>query len=1037
MQRPKRQLLSGVLVLAMLFTTVPTVAAAASSSGEVKLYEDAAGTIPATGVGVALTDAAGTDKTITLTFDAVPAANDVYWLSVDGSAVTPVYVTAESGTPPVKTLPLNGSEPISLARFAPLNSGVADKVTIAGYQNLKQAEDFADYDAAYASFKDAVNWYLSAGFTNGGDSLRNFGYARDHFYRHELALIVYRLFGIVEDADFLAYSFADVVNFTDKYCDAVANLAAVGALADLKDVTSAPGEPGTFHPEYEVTWEDLLVLTYNAFKSPSSMLTDAGKVQANAIANATGATDKAAAVIAAFGLGTITTSDTLTKLGIVQYFYRIFGGTPLTKQKTYPDAAFAETTHGDPSNGNNREQYLDPVIRIDRDNAVDYDNSVGKRFVYESAKDDDGLGVALYVTDGANVTLKNPYIGSDAPSPITENALQLPTGPFDPLAYRFGVNANAIATGEGTVLNLVSDDGGLVLEARGDSMAGGLYTTAGSAINVKNAHIYSGGQHTSNITYNGTLRYDDSTILGAGRIFSSDFWSGDIVYKNSISYKNAGGMSGAGIIDESNSVFVLNSYTYGDSAYNLHGYGTLYYENSYVDTKASLNIMNNTSMLSDTAYLALDNTVYNVTGNVFAEVSRAGKAVAYINDSAITTASGPAVAMANMGSVNGNLPVGNDGLFDPDGLFRGGMELHVYGDTTFNGKSNALFVEVGYGYDLIVYTDNDNLAVYNIISKDPDFGVKGVGNVSVIKNGGSPEIVSAETLPNEPNYDEEANSVGGGGAPGGDSVTPTAKSLIGNMPILSTGVAALSGNTAAFTLKGFYSYDANGNYAGIAPYSVASATSPVGGAGAVIPESKAEEEEEATDSPAGAIASLPFSDVTAANWFYDAVKYVYDKGLFTGVSSGTFSPDTSMNRAMMVTVLYRLAGSPAADTDGAFNDVTDGSWYAEAVNWAANSGVASGYGDGRFGPLDNITREQLAAMLLRFAGLTGSAAQVNADLDRFDDAADISPWATDAMRWAVGTGLIQGTDAGLLNPRREATRAELATIVARYCELIE
>ena len=169
----------------------------------------------------------------------------------------------------------------------------------------------------------------------------------------------------------------------------------------------------------------------------------------------------------------------------------------------------------------------------------------------------------------------------------------------------------------------------------------------------------------------------------------------------------------------------------------------------------------------------------------------------------------------------------------------------------------------------------------------------------------------------------------------------------------------------------------------------------------------------------------PFVDVKETDWFYEAVYYCYDQGWFKGVSDTEFAPKAPMTRAMVVTVLWRLAGEPAITADAPFSDVEGGKWYSQAVAWAYMMGITQGYDDGRFGINDSVTREQLVVMLWRMLGKPAVAG----DLSGFRDADQISPWAKEAMSWAVGIGVINGDDTGALNPGGQATRAEVAQIM--------
>ena len=173
--------------------------------------------------------------------------------------------------------------------------------------------------------------------------------------------------------------------------------------------------------------------------------------------------------------------------------------------------------------------------------------------------------------------------------------------------------------------------------------------------------------------------------------------------------------------------------------------------------------------------------------------------------------------------------------------------------------------------------------------------------------------------------------------------------------------------------------------------------------------------------------ALPFTDVAEGDWYYDAVAYCWENGIMDGTSGTAFAPNLLLNRAMMAQVLYNLAGGTPAAAAG-FPDVSPTAWYADAVNWAAANGYVTGYDNGSYGPEDNLTREQLAVILYRYAGSPAPAGT----LDGFADAASASDYAVDALRWAVGEGLLTGKDGGRLDPTGTASRAELAQILARF-----
>ena len=189
-----------------------------------------------------------------------------------------------------------------------------------------------------------------------------------------------------------------------------------------------------------------------------------------------------------------------------------------------------------------------------------------------------------------------------------------------------------------------------------------------------------------------------------------------------------------------------------------------------------------------------------------------------------------------------------------------------------------------------------------------------------------------------------------------------------------------------------------------------------------------------TPARPAAPVGLPFADVSGSDWFYNDVRYVYEKGIMDGTGADRFSPNAPLTRAMIVTILYRMAGSPSVSGSSDFTDVAASKWFAKAVAWAAANGIVNGYGSGLFGPNDPVTREQLAAILYRYAVYGGmTAVTLEENLGSFADTAQLSAYAIQAMNWAVGQGLINGSGSNLV-PKAQATRAQVAAIIHRYLE---
>lgn len=180
-----------------------------------------------------------------------------------------------------------------------------------------------------------------------------------------------------------------------------------------------------------------------------------------------------------------------------------------------------------------------------------------------------------------------------------------------------------------------------------------------------------------------------------------------------------------------------------------------------------------------------------------------------------------------------------------------------------------------------------------------------------------------------------------------------------------------------------------------------------------------------------AAAPLPFLDVPEGYWCRSAVDYVYRAGLMNGTSATAFSPTATTTRGMIVTILYRMEGSPMAGLS-TFSDVAPDAYYAAAVAWAAANGIVNGYEDGTFRPEDAITREQMAALLFRYARYQGRDVSAQADLSGYADVERISSYAAEPLRWANAQGLITGTTAATISPSGNATREQVAVILTRF-----
>ena len=174
------------------------------------------------------------------------------------------------------------------------------------------------------------------------------------------------------------------------------------------------------------------------------------------------------------------------------------------------------------------------------------------------------------------------------------------------------------------------------------------------------------------------------------------------------------------------------------------------------------------------------------------------------------------------------------------------------------------------------------------------------------------------------------------------------------------------------------------------------------------------------------------SDVGSNAWFADAVQFTSSRELFRGVGGGAFAPGRSMTRAMLVTVLHRLEGSPTPTTSSSFQDVDEDAWYSQALHWAVEQGIIQGTSDGRFDPNRPMTREMLALILYRCAGSPELSPGHRSQLDTFQDGEQVSPWARQAMEWACAKGIFLGSAQGTLRAQDNTTRAEVSVLLHRY-----
>lgn len=369
----------------------------------------------------------------------------------------------------------------------------------------------------------------------------------------------------------------------------------------------------------------------------------------------------------------------------------------------------------------------------------------------------------------------------------------------------------------------------------------------------------------------------------------------------------------------------------------------------------------------------------------------------------------------------------------------------VYAVTADGGFSSSISVTVG--KYTVTYTDGVDGAevfadqVYAVEPGDPTPAFSGTpSRTGYTFAGWSPSV--AETVSGTVVYTAQWTPSGGSsGGGGGSSVTTypvTNKSDETNGLVKLSRSTASSGTTVTVTATPDSGYvvdqvnvtDKNGNTVRVTDKGDGIYTF-------TMPASQVWVEvvfAASIDDPDTPLADLPFLDVPAGAWYESAVSYVYKKNIMSGTGETLFSPTVTTTRGMIVSILYRLEGSPDVSGTPAFTDVASDQWYSNAVVWASAHGIVDGYGNGKFGPNDTITREQMASILYRYAQFKKCDVTASADLSGYADAEHISSWARSAMAWANAEGLITGTSNATLNPTGFASRAEVASILMRFCE---
>lgn len=351
--------------------------------------------------------------------------------------------------------------------------------------------------------------------------------------------------------------------------------------------------------------------------------------------------------------------------------------------------------------------------------------------------------------------------------------------------------------------------------------------------------------------------------------------------------------------------------------------------------------------------------------------------------------------------------------------------------TTYKQEGSAVTVYVTTKSGVL--TGNGSLTLGTISANDgTNFTVEKASGVKVVGSDNSETIYTQVDQGGSSGGSSSGGSSSGGSSSGGSTTTTrtiTIQSSFGGKVTASASQAAQGKvitltalPNSGYVLKSLTVTTASGTSVPVANQSSGKYTFTMPAAAVTVKAVFAAQE---TDP------DFPFADVAKGSWYYEGVRYAYENGLMSGTGEGTFSPDLPTGRGMLVTILYRLAGSPAAGS-ASFTDVAKGQWYADGVAWASANGVVSGYPDGSFRPNDTITREQMAAILYQYARIQGKLDDSRADLSIFSDLDSLSAYAKEPMSWAVAQGLFSGVSADTLAPGGSTTRAQAAVILTAF-----
>ncbi len=656
------------------------------------VYADSDATTLATGVTATLD---GTS--LTLDFGSEPQTNQVYFVAITTGNVTttasPLYVVAASSAQYLVEgytyefsndgdEDTNDSFTLYVAEGYTADPANENAVLAGGSQTVFSAADFSDIDQDDEELVAAVNWYLTSGATNGGDSLTEFAVDRTVDYKHdgtalnnvgksflrtETVQVLYRLYMTDSELADASGAFTDVMDLANNVWNNYYITSFQGINPLMKtgfyqgDSVCDPDEAFTdsvssstiFGVNQAINYGDFLNYIYNVIINELANLSESGEALKTAFLAESHATraERAAAVNKVLELGLDLDSlmeEYVDKYTAVKILYHLAGtndnmvypsdssiyGYDITYSEEDGRTTYATGFYADSYNIVNGTVYnFASTLLGDYDSIVSVSGSVltidGSDYdsaMFASGDGTDGAGgyqySGLWIQDGETV-LKNVSILSQA---STNNE-----------KYRWGGGSGLLVTGVNTILRSITTDGSFVIQANdATTMSGATYSGVGAITYYQNANIWNSSQHTSNSCFAGTLIYDGSTIMGGGRILSTDHMGGYVIFNESVADKSAGGMY---VLDETSSLIGINSYFTGSgSANEVNGVGEVYYVNCLVDNYGSVSFANKTSLTTDYGTWTLTNTIVNMTGSTIASADRGGHGIITLSDNSAIVA---------------------------------------------------------------------------------------------------------------------------------------------------------------------------------------------------------------------------------------------------------------------------------------------------------------------------------------------------------------------------------------------------------------